>query len=201
MSTKKIIFKKSKDTALRKRRKKVQHKTVNAVYKLEEILSCKDIKIGLTLFPRWLRDKESACNAGDKGLTPGSRRSPGEGNSNGKSICLHRGRPGFDPWVGRYWRRQWQPTPALLPGKPHGRRSWQTTVHGAAKRRTRLSDFTSAVFLPGKPHGQRGLEGHSPWGSQRLKQLNYNSSSIKKEKASNYLFENSIYKKNKYMYI
>ena len=30
---------------------------------------------------RWLR-KESACNAGDLGLIPGSGRPPGEGNSN-----------------------------------------------------------------------------------------------------------------------
>ena len=28
------------------------------------------------------RDKESACNAGDLGLIPGSGRSPGEGNGN-----------------------------------------------------------------------------------------------------------------------
>ena len=27
-------------------------------------------------------------------------------------------RPGFDPWVGKIpWRREWQPTPALLPGE------------------------------------------------------------------------------------
>ena len=27
----------------------------------------------------------------------------------------------FDPWVGKAsWRRQWQPTPAFLPGEPHG---------------------------------------------------------------------------------
>ena len=30
----------------------------------------------------------------------------------------------FDPWVGKIpWRRQWQSTPALLPGKSHGQRS------------------------------------------------------------------------------
>ena len=30
----------------------------------------------------------------------------------------------FDPWVGKIpWRRRWQPTPLLLPGKFHGRRS------------------------------------------------------------------------------
>ena len=44
--------------------------------------------------------KESACNVGDPGLIPGSGRSPGEGNS----YPLH-------------------PTPVLLPGKSHGRRS------------------------------------------------------------------------------
>ena len=32
--------------------------------------------------PRWLSGKESACNAGDMGLIPGSGRSPGEGNGN-----------------------------------------------------------------------------------------------------------------------
>ena len=30
----------------------------------------------------------------------------------------------FDPWVGKIpWRRKWQPTPILLPGKFHGQRS------------------------------------------------------------------------------
>ena len=30
----------------------------------------------------------------------------------------------FDSWVGKIpWRRKWQSTPALLPGKSHGRRS------------------------------------------------------------------------------
>ena len=44
------------------------------------------------------------------------------GSSDGKSVCLQPGRPGFDPWVGKIpWRRKWQPTPVLLPGKSHGR--------------------------------------------------------------------------------
>ena len=31
---------------------------------------------------------------------------------------------GFDPWVGKIpWSKKWQPTPVLLPGKSHGRRS------------------------------------------------------------------------------
>ena len=33
-------------------------------------------------------------------------------------------RPRFDPWVRQIpWRRKWQPTPVLLPGKSHGQRS------------------------------------------------------------------------------
>ena len=40
------------------------------------------------------------------------------------SFCLQCGRPGFNPRVGKIlWRRKWQPTPVLLPGKCHGRRS------------------------------------------------------------------------------
>ena len=46
------------------------------------------------------------------------------GGSDGKSVCLQWGRPGFDPWAGKIpWRRKWQPTPVLLPWKSHGRRS------------------------------------------------------------------------------
>ena len=33
-------------------------------------------------FPGGSDGKESACNAGDQGLIPGSGRSPGEGNGN-----------------------------------------------------------------------------------------------------------------------
>ena len=46
------------------------------------------------------------------------------GGSDDKNICLQCGRPGFDPWVGKIpWRRKWQSTPVLLPGKSHGQRS------------------------------------------------------------------------------
>ena len=39
-------------------------------------------------------------------------------------LCVQCGRPGFDPWVGKIpWRRQWHPTPVLLPGQSHGWRS------------------------------------------------------------------------------
>ena len=48
-------------------------------------------------FSWWLSGKESACNAGDPGLIPGSGRSLGE--------------------------RKWLPTPLFLPGEPQGQRS------------------------------------------------------------------------------
>ena len=40
------------------------------------------------------------------------------------NICLQWGRPSFDPWIGKVpWRRKWQLTSILLPGKSHGQRS------------------------------------------------------------------------------
>ena len=39
-------------------------------------------------------------------------------------ICLQCRRPGFSPWVWKVPRRRnWQPTPAPLPGNSHGRRN------------------------------------------------------------------------------
>ena len=43
---------------------------------------------------------------------------------------------------GFFWRRQWHPTPVLLPGKSQGRRSLVGCSPWVAKSRTRLSDFT-----------------------------------------------------------
>ena len=63
---------------------------------------------GLGGLPWWLSGKESACNAGDVSLIPGSGRSPGEGNGNPLQYsCL---------------------------GNPVDRGAWQAIVHGAAKR-------------------------------------------------------------------
>ena len=40
-----------------------------------------------------------------------------------ESTCQCRRRE-FDPWVRKIpWRRKWQPTPVLLPGRSHGQRS------------------------------------------------------------------------------
>ena len=61
--------------------------------------------------------KESACDAGGPGSTPGSGRSPGEGNGNLlQDSCLENPMDGETCWA---------------------------TFHGASKSRTRLSDFTS----------------------------------------------------------
>ena len=47
-----------------------------------------------------------------------------------------------------WWRKQWQPTLVLLPGKSHGQRSLVGAVHGVAKSQTRLSDFTFTFHFP-----------------------------------------------------
>ena len=39
----------------------------------------------------------------------------------GKESAYYFKRHGFDPWIRKMtWRRKWQPTPVLLPGKSHG---------------------------------------------------------------------------------
>ena len=47
-------------------------------------------------------------------------------------------------------RRQWHPTPTLLPGKSHGQRSLVgcSPVHGVVMSRTWLSDFTFTFHFP-----------------------------------------------------
>ena len=77
----------------------------------------------------------------------------GDGEKLGLSleeVCLQCRRPGFDPWVRKISkRRKWQPTPLILLGKFHGRRSLMATVHGVAKSRTWLSEFPF-LFLEGR---------------------------------------------------
>ena len=68
-------------------------------------------------FPGGSEVKASACNVGDLGSIPRSGRSPGERNGNPLQYsCLE---------------------------NPMDRGAWWATVHGVAKSRTRLSDFTS----------------------------------------------------------
>ena len=65
-----------------------------------------------TGFPGGSDGKETACNAGDLGSIPGSRRPPGEGNGNPLQYsCLE---------------------------NPHGQKNPE--VHGVVKSQTQLSD-------------------------------------------------------------
>ena len=41
-----------------------------------------------------------------------------------------------------FWRRKWQPTPVLVPGKSMDGRAWWATVYGVSKSPTGLSGFT-----------------------------------------------------------
>ena len=48
------------------------------------------------------------------------------GGSDGKASACNVGWPRFDHWVGKIpWRRKWQPTPVVVPGKFHG---WSSVV-------------------------------------------------------------------------
>ena len=70
-------------------------------------------------FPSSSEVKASACNVGELGSIPGLGRSPGEGNGNPLQYsCLE---------------------------NPMDRGAWWAAVHGVAKSRTRLSDFTFYV--------------------------------------------------------
>ena len=65
-------------------------------------------------------------------------------------VCPQCRKPGFDPWVGKIpWRRKWQPTPVLLPGKSHG---WRSLV-GYSPWSRKESDATERLhflfFHPG----------------------------------------------------
>ena len=72
-----------------------------------------ELILGLLHFPGGSDGKESACNAGDPGLIPGSGRSPGKGigyplQYSWVSLVAQMvknppffGRPGFDPLVGK----------------------------------------------------------------------------------------------------
>ena len=71
-------------------------------------------------FPGGAEVKASACNAEDLGSIPGLARSPGEGNGNPlQHSCLE---------------------------NPMDRGAWWATVHGVAKSRTRMSNFTFTFY-------------------------------------------------------
>ena len=60
-------------------------------------------------------------------------------------ICEPPRRPRFDSWVGKIpWRKKWQPTPVLLPGKSHGQRS----LVGYSSWGHKESDTTEKLHFP-----------------------------------------------------
>ena len=67
--------------------------------------------------------KESACNAGDPGLIPGSVKIP--------------------------WRRKWQPTLVFLPGVFHGQRSLARYSPWGHKELDTTERLTFSLFLEG----------------------------------------------------
>ena len=79
--------------------------------------------------PGGSEDKASACNAGDLGSIPGLGRSPGEGIGNPLQYsCLE---------------------------NPMDRGAWWATVHGVAKSRTWLSNFTHITHTPSPTESKR----------------------------------------------
>ena len=57
-------------------------------------------------------------------------------------------RPRFSPGVRKIcWRRKWQPTPVLLPGKPHGERSLEGHSPWGCQSRTQLSNQTTTTIM------------------------------------------------------
>ena len=92
-------------------------------------------------FPHSSVGKESACNAGDPGLIPGSGRSPGEGNVNPLQYsCLE---------------------------NPIKRGAWQATVHGIARVKTWLRDYTTPPHSMGEVNKTNTylnfILNHFPW--------------------------------------
>ena len=100
-------------------------------------------------FPIGSAGKESACNAGDPGLIPGSGRTPGRrhrlptpvfmgfpGGSDGEEPNCNVGDLGSIPGLGR------------SPGGEHGNSLQYSSLDN--------------------PHGQRTLAGYSPWGHKEL---------------------------------
>ena len=103
---------------------KISHPSTTISHKVEQANSGYHVKVSgkcITLpvkqdFPGGSDAKASVYSAGDLDLIPGSGRAPGLGNGNPlQYYCLE---------------------------NPIDRGAWKATIHGVAKSRTRLSDFT-----------------------------------------------------------
>ena len=58
------------------------------------------------------------------------------------------------------WRKKWLSTPVFWPGKFHGQRTWQATVRGVAKSKTRFSKETTILKLYRAQDGRKEFAGH-----------------------------------------
>ena len=67
---------------------------------------------------------------------------------NGKEFVCQCKRYGFYPWVWKIpWRRKWPPTPVFLPGKSHGQRDLEGTVHGVTKESDMTEQLNNNNFI------------------------------------------------------
>ena len=91
---------------------------------------------------------ESACNAGDPGLIPGSGRSPGEG-------------------IGYPLQYSWASLVAqMVKNLPV---MWKTWVWSLGwEDPLKKGTLSTPVFWPGEFRGQRSLAGYSPWNCKEL---------------------------------
>ena len=72
--------------------------------------------------------------------------SPPPGDSDGQASAYNAGDPGSTPWSGRSPGEQnGNPLQYSYLENPTDRGAWTTTVHGVAKSRTQLSDFTYCI--------------------------------------------------------
>ena len=78
--------------------------------------------------------KDLPANAGDRGLIPGSGRSPGEGNGNLIQYSYLENSMDRGAWQLMYMSL------SKLQELVMDREAWSAAVHGVAKSQTRLSD-------------------------------------------------------------
>ena len=109
----------------------------------------------------------------------------------------------------KWWRRQWHPTPVLLPGKSHGRRSLKGCSPWGPEESDMTEQFHFSLSCTGEGNGnplhwfclEKPRDGGAWWAAvygvaqsrTQLRQLSSSSSSILKVK-SILGQENSIYK-------
>ena len=72
--------------------------------------------------------------------------------------CKRHGRHGFNPWIRKIlWRKQWQPTPVVLPGEFHGKRSLGGFIQSMGSQRVRHSWVTERAHTLSHNSGGQGM--------------------------------------------